>query len=155
MMNRRDFLSLIGLAAGATVLPSAIAGYVPGSVCTPDNPWLQHKQIEAGYSKLRIEIINTLRPLYSWSQPDFPVDFISNRRILCEFDVPPSACAAYELGQPVSKDVWPYINGLWPTEVNLEMSKEWRSATIKAELFEPGDGIDLSIIERVMQGSRS
>ena len=155
-MNRRDFLSLIGLAAGATVLPSAITGYVPGSVCTPGNPWLQHKQIEAGYSKLRIEIIiNTLRPIYSWSQPYSPVDFISNRRILCEFDVPPSAYAAYELGQPVSKDVWPYINGLWPTEVNLEMSKEWRSATIKAELFEPGDGIDLSIIERVMQGSRS
>lgn len=157
-MNRRDFLTGLGLiAAGTAVLPSAIAGFVPGSVCTLDNPWLRSGRIvelESGYSKLRIELVYNLKRLYS--DPQFgglqiPEHIIADKRLLVEFDVPPSAVVQYELGQPIPRDIWPHISNLWPSEVSPGMSK-WRNcATIKAELFDPGDGIDIYAIEKVLR----
>lgn len=155
-MNRRDFLKGLGLAGGAAIiLPSTIAGYVSGAVCTPDNPWLQRRMVETGYSKLRIEVVRKLTPLYS-EQLGFeqPVDFIvKDQQILVEFDVPPSVAHRYALSESLPSDVWPHISNLYPIQVDIELSPSRRSATVKAELFEPGDGIDLSLVEKVLRRS--
>lgn len=158
-MNRRDFLKALGLASGAAaaarIAPSVIAGYVPGLVCTSDNPWLQHRIVEEGYSKLRITVIQKILPLYSvFRGPYVPVDFVvSDRQMRVEFDVPPSTLAQYQIGEFLPATVWPYISNLWPIQVDLEMGDMRHRATVKAELLDPGDGIDLSMVESVLRRS--
>jgi hypothetical protein len=156
-MNRRDFLKGLSLVAGgAAIVPASIAEAIAHSsaVNTPDNPWLQHREIEQGYSKLRLEIIRRYQELYrdpqfGWAQ--IPERFVvSDQRILAEFDVPPSAAVQYELGQPIPSDIWPYISNLWPSEIAINIAEGRSVAAIKAELFDPGDGIDIYAIEKVL-----
>lgn len=163
-MNRRDFLKGLSLVAtGAAIVPASIAEAIAHSsaVNTPDNPWLQQLQLsmrvpELGYSKLRLEIIRRYQELYrdpqfGWAQvPERIV--VTDQQVLAEFDVPPSAAIQYELGQPIPSDIWPYISNLWPSEIaiNFRIAEGRSVATIKAELFDPGDGIDIYAIEKVL-----
>lgn len=151
-MNRRDFLKGISLIVGGTaILPSELAYVLEAPL---DKPLILCKReaIESGYSKLRITVFNRVKPIYMEKYgPRVPVDVICERSIRAEFDVPPSVAYRYAIGEAIPADMWPHISSLWPTRIDLALARDVSSATVNAELLDPGDGIDLSIIEKVMR----
>lgn len=162
-MNRRDFLKGLSLLAGtalaASAIPSALAEVIP--VTTGDLPpfhpncrCIVEPLIEIGYSKLRIEVIHNLRRIYRYPWcAQLPIDVITtDKRILFEFDVPPPVAHLYEPGQILTKDTWPHVSNLYPTQLDILFGHR-ETAIVKAEWVDPGDGIDTSIIESVMMRS--
>ena len=144
------------VAIGATITPNAIAGYVPGSVCTPDNPWLQHREIDSGYSKLDVEIQQRFQQLYMDPFRRYPDAIVAvDKRIIVRFDVPASVAHLYDVGGPLSPDFYPHIKGLYVNRVAINMGNGRIGGEVEGEILDPGEGIDLYAIKSILYKARS